>query len=135
MIEDEFRFSNIPSFAIFCSALVLILAIVFSIDAMQLAIVAIPSGPLSAVLPVITSISETTNKIKPVIAKLYTYQAAKNEDPEAGESTSLLGPPSATSKKDNERLEELKNEKTEIENRAFAINGSSLHDTVSKKSI
>ena len=92
---------------------------------MQLGIVAIPSSPFSAVLPVITSI----------IAKLNSYHASKNEDPEAGEITSLLGPPSATSKKDNERLEELKNEKTEIENRAFAINGSSLHDTVSKKSI
>ena len=127
---NKFRFSNIPSIAIFCSTLLLILAIVFSlkfgdkISSMQSAIVAIPSGLFSAVLPVIASISETTNKIKPVIAKLNQDQAANDEDLEAGECTSLLG---------SDRLEKLKNQKAEIENRAFAIKDSSLYDTIKEK--
>jgi len=113
------RISNVPSYAIICATLFIILAIVVFL-VFEDRTVGIVCSVLSPVLPVITSISSAVQEINPIVKRLQELNVNPVGDPELGMCNS-------------DELKILKEEKTEIENRTLVLEGDSLRDAIATK--
>lgn len=112
-----FKTTNIPYFGIFSSALLVIGAICFAM--FGFIILAIVTGVLAIVIPVVTSVIAASKEIKPLVSKIGKQDAAA-EDLEIGTL-------------DDHELTELKIIKKEIESRTLVRHGQSLQNTIATK--
>jgi len=115
------RCSNVPAYALICSALLLILSFVLFLVFKDITVTAV-SGVLSAMFPIVTNFTTATKKIDPVITNLEN-QAMATADLEAG----------SVDVEDLEELKDRERKKEEIENRTLALKGCSLQDAITIK--
>ena len=128
------RLSNVSPAVAICSALLIVFSSYLYLDSKaEDKIVSKISGLLAVAVPILTSISSALHKIDPVITNLQRQaEHGGNFDAESGRP--LLGslPGGNYGSFDDKVLQDLKIQKTEIENRSLALKGNSLRDAIAK---